>query len=84
MNSLVLLKERLQTVLNGSTESESFKDAISEGLYACDLSVIGLEQWIAHWIEWKSEDVVNRNDDHDYLEGVKFVEEQWHKITGMF
>jgi hypothetical protein len=83
VNPLEILKERLQTVLNKSTESINFKSALEDATYSCTLdSVTALEQWIAIWTETDSHCLTE--DEIIYQEGVAFVEEQWHKITGMF
>ena len=82
MNPLQQLKERLQTVLNESTEHFFFNEALSDGLYSTDLSVPALEQWIAIWTQTDSHCMTE--DEITYQEGVAFVEEQWHGITGMF
>lgn len=82
MNPLQQLKERLQTVLNESTEHIFFINALEDGLYSTDLSVTALEQWIAVWTQTDSHCMTE--DEITYQEGVAFVEDQWHKITGMF
>lgn len=84
INPLEILGEHLRKVLDDSQKSESFKEAVSDATYACDLGVVALDEWINHWVSWKAENTVNRNDDHDYLQGVQFVEHTWHQITGMF
>ena len=82
MNPLHQLKERLQTVLNESAEPIFFADALEDGLYSTDLSVVALEQWIAIWTQTDSHCMTE--DEITYQEGVEFVEQEWHKITGMF
>ena len=77
MKPLQQLKERLQTVLNESTESEDFKEALHDCSYACDLGVTALEQ---HLDIWSTVSPV----DSKYRKGIEFVEAEWHKITGMF
>lgn len=86
MNPLELLKERLQTVLNESTESEDFKEALFDAIYACNLSTTGLEQFIGSWVLPDALTIDRQLDycDIRYTCGVVFVEEEWHKITGMF
>ena len=86
MNPLDLLKERLQSVLNESTESEDFKEALSDAIYACNLSTTALEQFIGSWATTDTQTIDRQLDycDIRYACGVAFVEEQWHKITGMF
>lgn len=79
---LETLKGILQKALNSSTESEDFIEALTDGVYACDLnSVLSLETWLDTW---------NGSQDVDYLygtgfskqyqEGVQFVAEQWDRI----
>ena len=77
LNPLQQLKERLQTVLNESTESDCYQEALSDCIYACNLSVTALEEHISMWINttW---------DDKEYIRGIAFVEQERHKITGMF
>lgn len=77
MNPLQHLKESLQTVLNESTESDCYQEALSDCVYACNLGVTALEEHISMWINttW---------DDKEYIRGIAFVESEWHTITGMF
>ena len=86
MNPLQQLKERLQIVLNESTESEDFKEALSDAIYACNLSTTALEQFIGSWVAPDVSTIDRQLDYRDvrYACGVAFVEEEWHKITGMF
>lgn len=81
MNPLEVLKERLQKALNDDNEFEGFIEAISDGLYATNLSEIALRQWILSWIDSPTS---SYSYEEDYKKGVQFVEEQWHQITGMF
>lgn len=82
MNPLDTLKTKLINFLDKSDQDSDFNEALRDAINACNLnSVVALEQWLYRWVNWKEKDEVNRNDDHDYLEGVKFVEEKWTKIT---
>lgn len=81
MNPLQQLKERLQTVLNDDNQFAGYHEAISDGVYACNLSVIALDEWVNSWINVS---IDSYTCEGDYQRGVAFVEEQWHKITGMF
>ena len=76
VNPLQQLKERLQTVLDESTESDCYQEAISDCAYACNLSVTALEQHMEKWL--------NGPYNYEYCKGIRFVENEWHKITGMF
>ena len=86
MNPLDLLKERLQTTLNESTESEDFKEALFDAIYACNLSTTALEQFIGSWVAPDAPTIYSQLDYRDvrYACGVIFVESEWYKITGMF
>ncbi|WP_391560668.1 hypothetical protein [Robertmurraya sp.] len=77
MNPLDLLKTQLQNSLNESTESEDFNEALHDCSYACNLSVTALEQHIGMWPDKGDWDI-------EYCRGIKFVEDKWHQITGMF
>lgn len=83
MNPLDLLKTQLQSALNESTETIDFKSALEDATYSCTLdSVTALEQWVDIWTQTDSH--LMTESEIQYQHGVKFVEEQWHKITGMF
>jgi len=87
MNPLQVLKDRLQTVLNESAESEDFKEALYDGIYATSLSVADLESWASLWNGSQDVDYLygcGNDFSKEYQEGVALVEEEWHKITGMF
>ncbi len=85
MNPLQVLKESLQKSLNESTESEDYKLAIEDGVYATKLSVAGLETWLSTWNGSQDVDYLYSGEfSKEYQQGVAFVEEQWHQITGMF
>jgi hypothetical protein len=77
MNPLQQLKDRLQTVLNESTEHKDFIEALEDCVYACNLGVTALEQ---HLDIWSTVSPV----DSKYRKGIEFVESEWHQITGMF
>jgi hypothetical protein len=76
MNPLDLLKTQLQNALNESTESIDFNEALHDCSYACNLSVTALEQHMERWL--------NGPYNYEYCRGIKFVEDKWHQITGMF
>lgn len=86
MNPLELLKEQLQKVLNESAESEDFKVALTDGTYACSLnSVLSLETWLTTWSGSQDVNYLYGGDfSKEYQQGVAFVENEWHQITGMF
>lgn len=76
-NPLDILKEHLQKALNESTESDCYQEALSDGIYSCQLGTsTALEEWINIWISGPH--------NYEYTKGVQFVEQQWHQITGMF
>lgn len=83
MNPLRQLKERLQIVLNESAERCDFHYALEDAVYACGLDTeAALLNWSTNWI---NDDKTSLPEaDLEYARGVAFVEEQWHKITGMF
>jgi hypothetical protein len=83
---LEILKAVLQKALSDSTESEDFKEALRDASYACNLSTKALEQFINSWILPSALTIDRELDDCDirYVQGVQFVEGEWHKITGMF
>lgn len=81
MTALTTLQTQLQSILNQEGLSEDFKEAVFHGIYACQLgSAEGLNGWILSWVD--AEDVAE--EDKEYQEGVRFVEQQWEAITGMF
>lgn len=85
MTALTTLQTQLESILNQEGLSEDFKEALRDAINACNLgSWQALNQWISHWVGWQTDNVVNRNDDYDYIQGVRFVEQQWEKVTGMF
>lgn len=83
MNPLDLLKTQLQNALNESTESEDFNDALSDAIYGCDLSIKALETWMMSWIAPNYLEYISY-EQNQYIQGVKFVEDKWYQITGMF
>lgn len=84
MKPLELLKEQLQKSLNESTESNYYRQAIHDGIYACTLgSHKALEGWCETWTA-TAELPIDCQIDEKYLQGVAFVEEKWHQITGLF
>lgn len=76
MVPLQQLKERLQLALNGYSESADYQEALHDCSYACNLSVTALEQHMEKWLDGPY--------NYEYCRGIKFVEDQWHQITGMF
>lgn len=83
MNPLDLLKTQLQNALNELTESEDFKEALRDAINACNLnSVAALEQSLNSWTQ--SYVLITKEADKQYYDGVSFVEDKWHQITGMF
>lgn len=81
-NPLEILKTQLEKALDDDNQFEGYHLALSDAIYACKLSVLALETWMNPWLD--NEDVEPYSTDYDYREGVKFVEEKWHAITGMF
>lgn len=84
-NPLDILKEHLQNALNDDEQFEGYSSALSDAIYSCSLgSVTALEEWMSSWT-LDSPTIYNLSDEEkDYYEGVGFVEQQWHQITGMF
>lgn len=83
MTALITLQAQLEPILNQDGFSEDFKEAISDGIYACQLgSFVALNNWINSWVE--TSDVHVAEKDKEYQQGVRFVEQQWEAITGMF
>lgn len=81
MTALTMLQTQLESVLNQEGLSEDFKEAIEDGIYSCKLgSFVALNNWINSWVD---EGHVAEND-KEYQQGVRFVEQQWEAITGMF
>lgn len=83
MTALITLKSQLEHFVNQEDLSEDFKAAISDGIYATTLSQVALEQWIGLWMSPRSIECTTEVD-IEYCKGVRFVEEQWEEITGMF
>lgn len=82
MNPLDLLKTQLQNALNESTESEDYKNALEDGVYSCQFETqTALIQWINNWTK---DFTLEYDFDLEYRRGIKFVEDKWHQITGMF
>lgn len=85
MTALNTLKAQLQPFVNKEGLDENFKAAISDGIYACELgSWQALNQWIVSWTEIDPMNFQYMDEDKHYLEGVRFVEQQWEAVTGMF
>jgi hypothetical protein len=83
MNPLKILNEQLQNTFTESTENYHFKCAVEDAIYSTVLdSVTALEQWIAIWTLTDSH--ILTETEIEYQQGVAFVENEWHKITGMF
>jgi hypothetical protein len=84
MNPLQVLKDRLQYEFTKTHTSKDYVEALGDGLYACSLSEAALNVLIFNW----SVDPLGTEklsfEDKEYQRGVEFVEEQWHRITGMF
>lgn len=83
MTALITLQAQLESILNQEGLSEDFKEAVSDGIYAGRLGQTALEQWMNSWINPTSLDYFSE-DEKAYREGVRFVEQQWEAITGMF
>lgn len=80
-NPLEILKTQLEKALDETSETEDFKDSLRDSLYSCELgSIASLESFIGSWVN--STDL--SEEDKQYQQGVQFVEEKWHAITGMF
>lgn len=76
LTAIGLLKAKLQRSLADSTSSDDFNEALSDCAYACELGVTALEQHMEKWL--------NGPYNYEYCQGIKFVEEKWNAITGMF
>jgi hypothetical protein len=75
MNNLQQLKERLQIVLNESTESDCYQEALSDGIYSCQFETsTALEQWMDIWLKGPHS--------YEYTKGVQFVSDTWQEIKG--
>lgn len=82
-NPLEILKTQLEKALNETTEPEDFKEALRDAINACNLnSVAALEQWVGVWVQTDLH--ILTESEIEYQDGVEFVEEKWHRITGMF
>lgn len=82
-NILEILKTQLEKALNETTEPEDFKESLRDAINACNLnSVAALEQWVGVWVQTDLHLLTER--EIEYQDGVEFVEEKWHQITGMF
>lgn len=79
-NALEILKIQLEKSLDETSETEDFKDSLRDAINACNLnSVAALEEWTNSWTEDPDPEF-----EKEYQQGVQFVEEKWHAITGMF
>lgn len=80
---LETLKKSLQNALTQAQANCEYnmdwQYAINDGIYSCDLSVVGLEQWINIW---KTAPLANlASDEMFYLDGVNFVAGIWDEIN---
>lgn len=85
MTALNTLKLQLQHTLNtpSSDLSEGVREAVADAIYSCELgSWVALNNWINSWVE--ASDIYVADKDKEYQQGVRFVEQQWEAITGMF
>ncbi|MNY31072.1 hypothetical protein D3C86_1652170 [compost metagenome] len=73
---LETLKGILQKVLSGSVEGEDYKEALVDGAYACDLSLVALQGWLDIWTNTEYAGYAFC----EYTKGVQFVAEQWDRI----
>lgn len=82
-NPLEILKTQLEKALDETSETEDFKESLRDAINACNLnSVAALETWFHIWTEGLP--FTLEEDEIQYQQGVQFVEEKWHAITGMF
>jgi len=82
-NPLEILKTQLEKALDETSETEDFKEALRDAVNACNLnSVAALEQWLNPWTYAYA--LITEESEKNYYNGVQFVEEKWHAITGMF
>lgn len=84
MNPLQVLKDRLQVVLNDGSRNADFREALCDGLYACSLSEAALDCLLFSWSVGQIPTEELSDEDKQYQQGVAFVENEWHKITGLF
>lgn len=84
MNPLDLLKTQLQNALNDSSANADFREALGDGLYACSLGEAALDVLVFNWSNEQLDLEGLSESDINYQKGVKFVEDKWHQITGMF
>lgn len=78
MNSLILLKERLQHEFSKTHTSEDYVEAISDGIYSCQYETARpLEQWLAIWTP---QDCTMQDFEKRYQKGVQFVSDTWQEI----
>lgn len=84
MNPLQVLKERLNHEFTKTHVSKDYVEALGDGLYACSLGEAALNVLVFNWSNEQLGTDKLSEEDKQYQEGVAFVEEQWHKITGMF
>lgn len=85
MTALNTLKVQLQHTLNApnSSLSDGVREAVADAIYSCELgSWVALNNWINSWVE--TSDVNGAEFSKEYQQGVRFVEQQWEAITGMF
>lgn len=85
-NPLEILKTQLEKALDETSETEDFKESLRDAINACNLnSVVALETWLSTWNGSQDVDYLYGTDfSKEYQQGVQFVEEKWHAITGMF
>lgn len=73
MTPLQSLKQILQEHLEVCQESDDYKEALLDSSYACDLSVVALEQHIDCWLTVCPVD-------SNYRKGIGYVHDQWNII----
>lgn len=80
MNSLIILKDRLQTLLNNSEESEDFLMSIEDAIYACSLGCSALNTIFQAWCMMPADEILACPHEIDYFRGCCVVQDEWNII----
>ena len=82
-NPLEILKTQLEKALDDTSLNIDFREGLADAMYACSLGEAALNVLVFNWTKQQLPEDLSE-EDKQYQQGVQFVEEKWHAITGMF